>query len=312
MCCDAGSVACTSADRGARATLQAYAAEHDLAIMSLVVVDKTSGSELSGHTVEGAAAGKVVLRDRPYSVGVSPDGEWVAWDNRNARPWPEGASAYANVLIANATEPARLIGLNTGFGGFVAISSKARYVALVNAGVNRSAQFRLVVIETSTARVENDVTPLITGFPLSQAIRLGLSDSGSRLVAGSAQQFMVIDLASRKLLLQGRGRNPSLSPDGESLAFMNEHRQLVVANLSSGLRRTLLGRWWRTVGVGAWSPDGKYLLAGVVRPLSLAIRLVAVEFETNVAADVMPIGDLGGARYVWIKNGFLSSQRVVG
>jgi hypothetical protein len=277
--------------------------------MSLVAVDKSGGSELSGHTAAGAAAGTVVLRDRPYCVAVSPDGEWVGWDNRSARPWPEGAGGLTKVILANVSEPARVIGLQTGFGGFVAVSSKAKYVALVNSVAN---QFRLVVVETSTAQVENDVTPLITGFPLSQVIRLGLSDSGSRLVAGSAQQFIVIDLASHKPLLEGRGRYPSLSPDGESVAFMDARRQLVVTSLSTSRERALLRQGWRAFGVGAWSPDGKYLLAGVVRPLSLAIGLVAVEFKTNVVAEVMPIGDLVGDRYVWVKNGFLSSQRVLG
>jgi hypothetical protein len=170
----------------------------------------------------------------------------------------------------------------------------------------------LVVLGTSTAQDESDVTALVTGFPLSQVIRLGLSDSGSRLVAGSAQQFIVIDRPSNKPQLEGRGRYPSLSPNGQSLAFVDEQKQLVVASLATGRSQTLLGRWCRTFGVGAWSPDGKYILAGVAGPLSLSKKLVAVEVETNVVVDIMPIGDLAGDRYVWIKNSFLSSRGVLG
>src|SRR5438270_14061664 len=61
-CCDiVGSVACTSSSPSAQATLQNYANEHDLAIMGLVIADKSDGSELSAHTAAGAVAGKVVL-----------------------------------------------------------------------------------------------------------------------------------------------------------------------------------------------------------------------------------------------------------
>jgi len=305
-------LACSRSTQGAITALQQTADQHDLAILNLVAVDYGDRTDLAGRTVTGTPAGSVVLRDRPYSIAVSPGGDWIAWDYWSARPYPEGAGAKFRIVLATTSEPIRSFTFGSWFGGILAISSKAQYVALINGGADGSRPYGLVVADTAADRIDYDLTDLVTRFPLPQVVRLSLSGSGGRLVAGSADWFTVIDVPSRRSVYEARGRYPSLSPDGEVLAFLDQDQHVVLMALSTGAGRTLVDWPERVSGIGAWSPDGRYLLAGVSDPISLSNRLIAIEAATGNAVDMMPIGDLAGDRCVWIKRGFLSASSVLG
>jgi len=60
------------------------------------------------------------------------------------------------------------------------------------------------------------------------------------------------------------------------------------------------------IGIGEWSPNGQYLLAGLAGWVSK--KLVAVEVKTGQVIVMMPIGDLAGYWFVWIKKAFLSAN----
>ena len=140
-----------------------------------------------------------------------------------------------------------------------------------------------------------------------------MSGSGNRLVVGSSDWFTVIDLPSRRLVYEARGTYPSLSPDGEFLAFLDRDKHVVLlVALSTGTERTFMGWPRRVSGVGAWSPGGQYLLAGVSDGFSLSKKLVAIEIATGRIVELMPLGDLAGDRCVWIKRGFLSASPALG
>lgn len=303
----AGLVGCSRPTQGAMTDLQEAADEQNLAILSLVAIDYGVRTDLSGRTIAGAPAGKVALRDRPYSIAVSPDGDWIAWDNWSARPQPEGVGAALRVMLATPSQSARSLAFDSWFGGPLAVSSKAEHVALVRGVVGQEPSYSLVVADGTTGRIEHDVTSLITKFPLSQAIRLAMSGTGDRLVVGSSGWFTVIDPASREsIVYEARGRYASLSPDGQFLAFVDEDRQVSLLDLSTRTRRILLDRSQNVSGIGAWSPNGQYLLAGLAG--SGSKKLVAVDAKTGQVIDMMPLGDLAGDRCVWIKKGFLSTN----
>ena len=238
----AGLVGCSKPTQGAMTDLQEMADQQELAILSLVAVDYGIRTDLSGRTVAGAGAGRIVLRDRPYSIAVSAEGEWIAWDNWSARPEPEGIGAKLLVILATTSPPTRSLTFDSWFGGPLAISSKAEHLALIKGVTGQKQPYSLVVADTAAARVEHDVTDLVTRFPLARAVRLGLSGSGNRLVVGSAEWFTVIDLPSRKSVYEARGRYPSLSPDGEFLAFVDQDRRVFLRALSTRSGRILRGR----------------------------------------------------------------------
>ena len=243
---------------------------------------------------------------------MSAEGEWIAWDNWSARPEPEGIGAKLLVILATTSPPTRSLTFDSWFGGPLAISSKAEHLALIKGVTGQKQPYSLVVADTAAARVEHDVTDLVTRFPLARAVRLGLSGSGNRLVVGSAEWFTVIDLPSRKSVYEARGRYPSLSPDGEFLAFVDQDRRVFLRALSTRSGRILRGRSGSVDGIGAWSPDGRYLLAGVSGTLSLSKKLVAIDSRTNRVVDLMPLGDLSGDKCVWVKKSFLSSSSTLG
>ena len=117
---------------------------------------------------------------------------------------------------------------------------------------------------------------------------------------------MVIDLPSRKILLEQDGHYPSLSPQGDVIAFLDKREDLVVTTLTTGARRSIRNRW-NTVGVGGWSPDGRFLLAGVRAPLPFYVHLVAIEHSTEEFVEIMRLemeGDFGET-CVWIKRRLL-------
>jgi WD40 repeat protein len=308
----AGLVGCFRAAPSALADdLQRITDQQDLSILSLVAVDYRDRTDLSGRTIAGAPAGKVVLRDRPYSVAVSPDGNWIAWDNWSARPKPEGSGAALRVMVATPSQPARSLAFDSWFGGPLAISSKAEHVTLVRGAIGQGPSFSLVVADGTTGRIEHDVTRLITKFSLSQAIRLAMSGAGDRLVVGSSEWFTVIDPSSNEsVVFEARGRYASLSLDGRFLAFVDEDRQVSMLDLSTRTRRILLDRSRNVIGVGAWSPNGQYLLAGLAS--SGSKRLVAIVAKTGRVVDMMALGDLAGDRCVWVKKGFLSARSALG
>lgn len=303
----AGLVGCSREVPSALADdLRKTADQQGLAILSLIAIDYGVRTDLSGSTIAGAPAGTVVLRDRPYSIAVSPDGDWIAWDNWSARPKPEGNGAALRVMLAALSRSVRSLTFDSWFGGPLAVSSKAEHVALVRGVVGQEPSFSLVVTDGTTGRIEHDVTGLITRFPLSQAIRLVVSGAGDRLVVGSSEWFTVIDPTSRTSVYEARGRYPSLSPNGQFLAFVAEDRHVFVVDLSTRTRRILLDRSRNVSGIGAWSPNGQYLLSGIAG--SGSRRLVAIEARTGQVIDIMPIGDLAGDSFVWVKRGFLAAN----
>lgn len=138
--------------------------------------------------------------------------------------------------------------------------------------------------------------------------RLQISANGNRLAVASYKAFVVLDLPSSKVVLEGDGQYASLSPQGNTLAFLDTRRGLVLTDLATEATKILANPWWTVVGVGAWSPDGKFLLAGGRPLMNLVFDLLAVDTATADFARVMRLemeGDYGQT-CVWIKRRLLS------
>ncbi len=293
-----------------RTSLEALANKNNLAILDLNDVDYGARTELSAYSIAGARSGTIVLpkHKKPCKIAISPDGQWMAWDNWSALPpsaWPEKA-APPRVVVMDSPKSVRSLDLKEGFATILAISSKAEHLALVVGNIKPdSVPWRLIILNASTNNVEHDLTDLVSRFDLGRAYRLGISSMGNRVVVAFAEKFVVIDLPSRKVLMNSRGRFPALSPNGESVAFVDDQHHIAVVSLATRVRLTLLDSWWRTIAIGAWSPDGRYLLAASTRLLSFSIRLVAVECATNRFAGIRPLGDFVAPGCVWINRDLL-------
>ena len=302
-----GLVGCSRSIPSAQAAdLQKMTREEDLAILSLLESGYRNRTELQGRTIAGTPAGAVVIHDRPHCLAVSPDGAWIAWDNPSALPKQVGSGAPLRLTLATPSQPPRTLVFDSYFGGRLALSANAEHVALVRGNLDQEPVFELVVVDGSTGRVERDVTPMLTRRPLSSGTRLALSSAGDRLLVASSEWTSVLDLAaaSGSVLTEVRSWNASLSPNGRFLAFVDQGRRVNLIDLSTRSQRVLLGRWQRVSAIGAWSPNGRYLLVGLLGLLSN--RLVALDVDTGQLIDLHPLGTVAGHLSVWIKSRFLS------
>lgn len=265
-------------------------------------------------TIKGAEAGELRLPDRPYWLSVAPDCASVAWVPLQ--------SVYSAVLTMPAAQPIVRFTDHSGgtrtvrFPGIcanqVAVSSKAKHLAVISV-FDAAAQRRVIVLNAASGQVEYEVTDLIKQFHLSEVHRFQISSNGDRLCVASREAFVVIDLPFRRVLLQGQERSPSLCPSGDVLGVIDQRGELTLITLPAGARKTVSNQWWAIVGLGGWTPDGRFLLAGVRDALGLSTHLVSIDCYTKQWAEIMPLDIEGdhGETCVWVKRHFLSNRRSV-
>src|SRR5438094_9828061 len=108
----------------------------------------------------GAEVGQLALRDRPCWRSVSADGTWVASVPLSSLPYPVGGG-HPLILFADDPLSTRTLRFKGLCASQVAASSKAAHVALV-AVLDKAGTLRLLVLNSATDEVENDVTELVT------------------------------------------------------------------------------------------------------------------------------------------------------
>jgi hypothetical protein len=257
------------------------------------------------NTVTGVQVGQLRLPDNPYWLSVAPDGAAVAWVPASSLCHPLAAEEPL-VRFTDKSRSVRTLRFAGRCATQVAISSNARHVALI-AVADEAFNRRLMLLNPVTAEVEYDSTELISRFDRAQVECFQISATGDRLAVASRESFAVIDLPSRKLVLEGNGRFTSLSPQGDALVFLGRGGDLVMITLATGARRSLMNRWWTAFGVGGWSPDGRFLLAGGEASLGIFTKLVVIDCTTNEFVEIMRLGHgNGGQTCRWIKRSLLS------
>jgi hypothetical protein len=133
-----------------------------------------------------------------------------------------------------------------------------------------------------------------------------LSSSEIRIALGSEDGFAVLDIPTRKIIAQGKGKYASLSPDGRALVFVDGDN-FTLLSLDTGAKRQLLAGY-QAREVGQWTPDGRFLLAAVrrMRPLDLE-RMIAVDVagDSYLRVDDLSDENPGPSMYRWIKRSLL-------
>ena len=140
----------------------------------------------------------------------------------------------------------------------------------------------------------------------SDASGTGLQDYG--FVSGRATAVAIDpnDL-SGNTVYAGPGRFPSLSPDGRRLAFVNRER-LSVRSLVDGTTVELLAGT-RVMGAGAWSPNGRFIVAGAwTKLLALEKRQIIIDTTTDSYAVIGKLGEGDyGEHFIWISRKLLTA-----
>jgi hypothetical protein len=272
----ASTQACTSSKADVLARLNKTARAGDLTIIDVLTPEIM--------TTVSPDAGRLILPERPGRLSLAPDGAWVAWFSYSSTVYPESAHGPL-VYFTDDPRSARTVRIKGRFGAWLAISSGAQRLGVA---VVRGDQptTRLVVLKPLVDGTEDDITELITRFNPREIECLRFSASGDRLVAGSRRMFSVIDLPLRKVLFEGEGRSPSISPSGEVVAFVDQRRRLTVTTVGTGATKRLLERSI-THGVGSWTPDGALVLAGIEGPLSFFWYLSAVDCLADAYAEII-------------------------
>lgn len=257
------------------------------------------GHDLTVSDSHGQRIGKLQLAGIGASrPSVAPDAGCIAW----VRPAPLSDSPV--ISIADGAQ-VRELPIPGRPPSDLAISSAARCIALVwRAG--SGAGPRLISMDGATAQVEHDLTGATQ--PSSKEVeRLSITSDGGRVAVGWRGSFAVIEVVSGRSLFRGDGRFATLSPDGSTLAFVGSGQQLVVRDLALGTeRRPMRGRI--TQGVGSWTPDGRFLLAGSWVALSFQKRLVAVDTRDGGYLELARLGEGDyGDRCFWIARRLLAA-----
>jgi len=253
----------------------------------------------------GSIVGFLGKVDQPYVRAVSLDGDWIAWIPVGDWMVSSGIERPTVRFMSNpcCVQPLRLDVYRVSN---IAISSDPRYLAIVV--TEGSVNQQILVLHPETGQVEQELTELVQRFSPIQIERLGISLDGRVLTVGSREAFIVIDVPSRKHLLHSEGRFPSLSPKGDAVASVDAKGNLTVTDLVGGRSRRLMNASWTTYGVGAWSPDGQFILAGLRAALGFFIYLAAVHSTTGEVAKIKRLdeGDFG-QHCAWINRTLLSS-----
>ncbi len=251
-------------------------------------LDQANDLVPSAITAAGADAGQLRLASSqrpPHLLALAPDGAWVAWVPEGSLPDSYGKGGQPVVCFTDDPKSHRTVRYRGWFGLHLALSSSARHLVLIVRDKDGTRSYhRLLLLRPETGETVDDLTGIVTGFDFGKVERLRLSSGGTRLALGTRDSFLVIDLPHRTVLLEANGRYPCLSPSGEEVAFVDPSRNLALANLATGMRRTLDGG--TAYSVGSFTPDGGLLIAFVRRPLALDAKLVAIDYRSRRYANI--------------------------
>jgi hypothetical protein len=297
----AGTLGCSARGPEMKAKATSMAERLDLAI---IFVLWTNGLVPEAVDISGKSTGKLLVPEKPWLASVSPDGGWIAWTLQSSFPPPIG-SADAKVFFTDARSPIKTLQLERGYPLQLALSSDAGYLALTEMNA-ASHEARLIVLNPGTGDLYRDLSGLVTSLRTAN-VRLRISSNGQRLAIGASERFVIVDVQASRVLLESEGHLQSLSPDGDFVAFINKTGTLVVTSLIARTSRDLVLHRRTVVGLGPWSPDGRFLLGGIGGGLSVFTRLAVIDSATGEFTEIVRLveGDRG-EQSAWVNRRLLT------
>lgn len=238
---------------------------------------------------------------------ASPSGGEIAWSsypvNYNGEKIPFlTVQSLREGMQSVQVEGLRAIGM--------AVSSGATVIIAIASPVDptQSRNWKLLAIDRRTELVVHDLTRFLTQFRLGNNIAdIRVSQTGSLLALGSSEpeQIQVLEVPSGKTVYTGPGSSPRLSPDGKRIAFINQGTIWIYSFADGSTVPLLKGK--RVKGLGGWSPDGRFLLAGAwTTPLALEKRQIIVDATTGRYTVISKLGEGNyGTTFAWVSTNLL-------
>jgi hypothetical protein len=233
---------------------------------------------------------------------ISPDGTALAWSSYRVPALEEEIPFLTVTTLADGTQPVRVEGrVAVGSG----LSSRAEVIVAIGIplDVREGRRRELLTIDRRDGGAVHDLTRSVTQFELGNNLEvISVSGPGTLVALGEREreQIQVLEIPSGKTVYAGRGRFPRLSPDGTRLAFVNKE-MIWIYSFTDGSTKQLL-KVKPVKGLGGWSPDGRFLLAGAwTTSLALEKRQIIIDTAIGEYAVIgqLPEGDYG-SQFAWI------------
>ena len=192
---------------------------------------------------------------------------------------------------------------------FALALSRMGGTALILAEDRNTHARRLLATPLLSPASTTDLAKILDWHGTDRSVRLTISTDGTLAALSSGRECTVLGISAASVVYRSTAEACSISPDGRKLALLDGGSGIVVITVPSGSRvRWLKGR--KVIGIGAWSPDGRYLAAGIFKRLHVYATLVAasIDHEGACAIATLAEGDRGGGSS-WIANEFLAADR---
>jgi hypothetical protein len=233
---------------------------------------------------------------------ISPDGTALAWSSYTNSVPAETTSFLTIISSQDGIQPVHVEGRVAAGSG---LSTRAEVIVAISVRLDpREGRHReLLAIDRRAGSVVHDLTRSVAQFDLGNNLEvLSVSGPGTLVALGerAPEHIQVIEIPSGKTLYTGPGRFPRVSPDGTRMAFVNKET-IWVHSFADGSTKEL-SKVKRVKGLGGWSPDGRFLLAGAWDTLpSFEKRQIIVDTDVGEYAI---LGELGegdyGTQLAWI------------
>jgi hypothetical protein len=199
--------------------------------------------------------------------GISPDGTAIAWW---WEPYPYRGEKIPFLTLKSLKEGEQPVWVEGRVaGGSIGLSSEGAVIVAIGRSLDplQSRRRELLAIDRRSGVVVHDLTAFVRQFNVGNSVESGnnvevisVSGPGTLVALGTPRQMQVLEIGSGKTVYAGPGRFPRLSPDGERLAFVDSDGLWIHSFRDGSTEQLLKGK--RVKGVGGWSPDGRFLLAG--------------------------------------------------
>lgn len=234
-----------------------------------------------------------------YVSSISPGGTELAW---SSYPTPYRGEKVPFLTVESLKEGIQTIEIEGRVAVDSGVSAGAEVIVALAIPLDphKGRHWELLAIDRRSGVVVHDLSPFVTQFKLGNNVGdIHVSEAGTLVAFGTRDQIQVLEIPSGKTLYAGHGSCSRLSPDGKRLAFVDKDR-ILIHSFADGSTVRLPVR--RVKGVGGWSPDGRFLLAGAwTTPLAFEKRQIIVDTAT---AEYAVIGKLSegdyGCAYGWV------------
>ncbi len=160
---------------------------------------------------------------------------------------------------------------------------------------------QLIIVNPESGEQQIDLTESFSQELQESDVQM--CGAGDHLVVLNRQFFTILNLSSPTELHRVDGEQASISPDGRTVAYVNSRHQLMLYSMATKNSKPFLSGK-KVDGLGAWSPDGRLLLAGTTGLLDRS--LVIIDMESGSIQKIRDLDEETGYTFSWINKRFVS------